>query len=133
MSEIVTTMAVVAGPKIKLSQVLAQANDLEVPLLDEHKILEMRQVYITLFVDAPMEACEVTDGQVSALQYVLSMEWCPMPTLESGGLTAHVSNEGCCFQPASLKARARGSRWRCLAPTSSSHGENVGGFTPLQL
>ena len=65
-------MAVVAGPKIKLSQVLDPAQDLEVPLLDEHKILEMRQVYITLFVDAPMEACEVTDSQVSALQYVLS-------------------------------------------------------------
>ena len=60
-----------ATPKIKLSQVIDQAKDTEIPLLDEVTARELRKNYEVLYGDAPMDNAEVSDAQLAALYHVL--------------------------------------------------------------
>ena len=50
-------------PKVKLSQVIDQGKEAEVPLLDEATLSELRKNYTLLLGDSPMENAEVTDSQ----------------------------------------------------------------------
>ena len=69
-----SAVALVANqvPKIKLSQVIDQGKEMEVPLLEAEAINEYRAVYSVLYGDNPMESCEVTDAQLTALHYLIT-------------------------------------------------------------
>ena len=58
--------------KIKLSQVIDQGKDAEVPLLSDQVLTELRNNYVVLLGDAPMDNSEVTDAQLSALYHITS-------------------------------------------------------------
>ena len=58
-------------PKFKLSQVINQAKDAEIALLDEDTARELRKNYEVLCGDAPVDNVDVSDSQVSALSHVL--------------------------------------------------------------
>ena len=60
------------SPKIILSQVINQAKDIEIQLLEADVINEHRKNYSITFGDSPMENSEVTDAQLSALQYLIN-------------------------------------------------------------
>ena len=60
-----------SAPRIKLSQVIDQARDIEVPLLDADTLNALRMNYVVTFGDNPMDNAEVSDAQLTALQYVV--------------------------------------------------------------
>ncbi len=66
-----TTIAVTTTPKVRLSQVIDQAKDQEVPVLSDTIIRELRKNYMVIFRDAPLELVEVTDSQLTAFHYLV--------------------------------------------------------------
>ena len=55
--------------KVKLSQVIDQGSDQEVPMLAAAELNEMRRRYITIHGDPPLQKCEVSDAQLTALAF----------------------------------------------------------------
>ncbi len=66
-----TVMTMNSTPKVRLSQVIDQAKDQEVPLLSDAVLRELRKNYMVIFRDAPLELVEVTDSQLTAFQYLV--------------------------------------------------------------
>ncbi len=64
-------------PKIKLSRVIDQAKEQEVPLLSEADLRGLRKAYVMVYRDVPLESVEVTDVQLSALKYVVDVGLTP--------------------------------------------------------
>jgi len=60
------------GVKVKLSQVVDQSSDQEVPMLPASELTAFRQRFITTFGDPPLQRMEVTDSQLTALQFKLT-------------------------------------------------------------
>ena len=58
--------ALPCAPKTKLSQVIDQARDVEVPLLDAETLNELRRNYVVTFGDNPMDNAVVTVAQLRA-------------------------------------------------------------------
>ena len=65
------------APRIKLSQVIDQARDVEVPLVDAESLNELRRNYVVTFGDNPMDNAEVTDAQLTALHHVVACGFPP--------------------------------------------------------
>ena len=57
--------------KIKLSQVIDQALEMEIPLLGEQRLRELRNNYTIRYGNVPMENAEVPDAQLSTMAFVL--------------------------------------------------------------
>jgi hypothetical protein len=55
--------------KVKLSQVIDQGSDQEVPMLPPGELNEMRRRYIAIHGDPPLQRCEVSDAQLTALAF----------------------------------------------------------------
>ncbi len=66
-------MLMMPPARVKISQVLNQASDQEVPLLPEAELATLRKNYVMLNGDAPLEGSEVTDAQLTALRYMQQM------------------------------------------------------------
>ena len=60
-------------PKIKLSLIIDQSMDTEIPMLGEIKLRELRAAYEVKFGDTPMESADVTDSQLTALYYLIEV------------------------------------------------------------
>jgi hypothetical protein len=65
-------IATIGVVKVKLSQVVDQSSDQEVPMLPANELSTMRQRFITAFGDSPLPRMEVTDSQLTALQFKLT-------------------------------------------------------------
>ena len=57
------------GVKVKLSTVIDQGTDQEVTMLPAETLTNMRRRYITAFGDEPLQRAEVTDTQLTALNF----------------------------------------------------------------
>ncbi len=66
-----TSLPTPVPPKIKLSHVIDQAKEQEVPLLGEAELRGLRRAYDMIYRDVPLEGVEVTDVQLSALKYLV--------------------------------------------------------------
>ena len=65
------------GLKVKLSQVIDQGSDQEIPMLPQNVLTDMRKRYITLYGDPPLQTSEVSDAQLTALNYKTSQGLAP--------------------------------------------------------
>lgn len=63
--------------KIKLSQVIDQGSDAEVEQLPHGTLQQLRQKYVLVEGDVPLESEEVTDSQLTCLDWKLSMDLPP--------------------------------------------------------
>jgi len=63
--------------KIKLSQVVDQSSDQEVPMLPIGELTTMRMRFTTAFGDPPLQRMEVTDSQLTALHFKVSSGQAP--------------------------------------------------------
>ena len=61
-----------ACPRFKLAQVIDQAKDIEMAVLDVETLLGFRKHYVLAFGDNPMDNAEVTDAQIRALHHLVS-------------------------------------------------------------
>ena len=67
----------VVGVKVKLSQVIDQGMDQEVPILGSTPIGIMRRRYIAVHGDPPLQKAEVTDAQLTALDFKVGQGLAP--------------------------------------------------------
>ncbi len=63
--------SVLPPAKVRLSSIINQASDQEIPLLPERELAALRHRYHLLCGDAPLDGAEVTDNQLTALKYML--------------------------------------------------------------
>ena len=115
--------------RVKLSEVINQGIEQEIPLLDDNTLGRMRQKYIDICGDEPLANHDPSDSQLTALHFLVENAMPPYTILQCGGRTGYEWRGSSSLSNTLWTQAANGGRPSSKAQPLWKCGEHVGRFS----